>query len=654
MALAAMGANSRPPDIGAGSRPPDQGGHLTSTAPTGKSSTTPRSSGTPAWAGARPASGESDMKRPYKQIIKEANSPKANVLLQITMNKIFDRNFPESKPLNLTDLQMSELISDVFKIPLTDCCELDSQTGRYEKRELLVSPNADLTNAVITDPIIFRKHEIKVTIISNGSTKVTFKGVPITVPNEELIHLCSHYGKTDGIVTRQYIRLGNEVKHEIMNSTRTVQVQLFPWKYMKNFYWLSGPSQGERGRRVTVLHANQPPQCSHCFKYSPPSLSTPMTDQHCKGGANGKICKTLNTERTSMNSYIKSLREEGYISLRDKYYDSLNAFPALGEKATDTSQDPNIVNTEDQTGNNDDDELNKEETTVESTLKEAEKEEKVSDDPSTGSLEDDPTTGEPHTEKPQTPTGDQAPTHPPKQSTTKDHVTNAGEGLEKGPLLEKEDKPEEPTKGTREKVPTLQVKHTEEPLNLEKRDTNKDSAKDIQGRLRSCSVSLLRPLSKLSITLSSPNHTPVSPNGNQAGVSPTTNQGLRLLEHPLIKYLTEAIPYSEEQLKSYVIQAVVQGEITYKAINDKIEETPELGKMILKGCKENSPPSNKKKSILKKLEVKIKEVSKLTEVKEAVREREEGKKKGRLASPTKMSGEESLSKTVRVISPKIK
>ena len=83
---------------------------------------------------------------------------------------------------------MSELISDVFKIPLTDC------------RELLVSPNADLTNAVITDPIIFRKHKIKVTIISNGSTKVTFKGVPITVPNEELIHPCSHYGKTDGMV----------------------------------------------------------------------------------------------------------------------------------------------------------------------------------------------------------------------------------------------------------------------------------------------------------------------------------------------------------------------------------------------------------------------------------------------------------------------
>ena len=65
--------------------------------------------------------------------------------------------------MNLTELQMSELISDILKIPLTDCRELDSQTGRYKKRELLVSPNADLTNALTTDtPKIFRKHKIRV------------------------------------------------------------------------------------------------------------------------------------------------------------------------------------------------------------------------------------------------------------------------------------------------------------------------------------------------------------------------------------------------------------------------------------------------------------------------------------------------------------
>ena len=95
--------------------------------------------------------------------------------------------------MNLSKLHMSELISDTLKIPLVSCIELDSQTGRYDKR---------------------------VTIISNAATKVIFKGVPISVPNEELLHLCEHYGDlVDEKVTRQTIKLGNEIKHDIMNST---------------------------------------------------------------------------------------------------------------------------------------------------------------------------------------------------------------------------------------------------------------------------------------------------------------------------------------------------------------------------------------------------------------------------------------------------
>ena len=131
-----------------------------------------------------------------------------------------------------------------------------------------MSPNTDLTNALTTDtPKLFRQHEVRVIVISNMATKVTFKGVPILVPNEELLHLCKHDGKlVDNKVNRQVIRLGNDIKHEILNSTRTVQVQLHPGKFLKNFYWLSGPNPGERGRRVTVLHSNQPSQCSHCFK----------------------------------------------------------------------------------------------------------------------------------------------------------------------------------------------------------------------------------------------------------------------------------------------------------------------------------------------------------------------------------------------------
>ena len=146
MATSAIGANSRPPDLGARSRPPDQRGLHTYAAATG---TTPRSSGTPAQAGARAASGEIDLKRPYSQIVQEANS-KENVLIQINMDKMINNDQPDNRPMNLTDLQMSQMITDVLKISLADCHELDSQSGRYEKRELLVSSRANLNSAAFS------------------------------------------------------------------------------------------------------------------------------------------------------------------------------------------------------------------------------------------------------------------------------------------------------------------------------------------------------------------------------------------------------------------------------------------------------------------------------------------------------------------------
>ena len=126
--------------------------------------------------------------------------------------------------MNLSELHMSDLIFNTLKIPAECCIELDMQTGRYEKKELLVTPNTDLINALTTDtPKIYRQHKVRVTVISNLATKVTFKGVPISVPNEENLHLCRHYGKlVDGVVHRQTIRLGGNTKRSIINSTRSV------------------------------------------------------------------------------------------------------------------------------------------------------------------------------------------------------------------------------------------------------------------------------------------------------------------------------------------------------------------------------------------------------------------------------------------------
>ena len=68
----------------------------------------------------------------------------------------------------------------------------------------------------------------------------------------------------------------------------------------------------------------------------------------------------------------------------------------------------------------------------------------------------------------------------------------------------------------------------------------------------------------------------------------------------MIRHMTENRKYTEDELKLYVIEAIKQGEITYKVMNDELEESPILSDNILKGCKENAT-DNKKKGKYNKL-----------------------------------------------------
>ena len=328
-----------------------------------------------------------------------------------------------------------------------------------------------------------------------------------------------------------------------------------------------------------------------------------------------------------MSSYIKSLRDQdGYISLRDKHYEDINAFPALGDNVNDFRQNPDTVDEEDQAGNDQDDETTHSETSANPTPKEAEV--ALIDEMADKDDRDIPPT------KRDDLVGDSTPDNPPMET----HQTL--------PELDDLDKP-------KEKV-DKEVKETVEPEEQVKKDLNKAPPKETEGRVRGASVSLLRLPSKLSATPPSPNQTPAPASSSSSrSMSPAPGQSLGLLERPLVKHITEGISYNEEQLRRYTIQAIVQKEITFKSVRGEEEKSPVIGKSVLKGTKEGSPMNNKKKARLSKLEDRIKEMSKKATTWEAVREIEEGKKRGRLTSQTEMSEEESLPKTVRVVSPKI-
>ena len=122
----------------------------------------------------------------------------------------------------------------------------------------------------------------------------------------------------------------------------------------------------------------------------------------------------------------------------------------------------------------------------------------------------------------------------------------------------------------------------------------------------------------------------------------------------MLRFITENRPYDDDDIKLYVIEAIKQGEILYKVQNDEIEESPIIAETVLKGCKEHAQFSNQKKSKLNKIRERVREVSRDPEVRAAARDKEDDKKKGRLATEADMTEGETLSKSVRTISPKMK
>ena len=114
---------------------------------------------------------------------------------------------------------------------------------------MLVKSDTDLAKVLTYDTLFTHKdHEILVSIVSNQSTRVTFKGVPLSVPNEELLYLCSLHGVIkDGIVHQTTLRLGGKTRISMPSSTRWIKVQLTPGKPLRNYYWMTGPGQGYVG-----------------------------------------------------------------------------------------------------------------------------------------------------------------------------------------------------------------------------------------------------------------------------------------------------------------------------------------------------------------------------------------------------------------------
>ena len=96
-------------------------------------------------------------------------------------------------------------------------------------------PSIQADQFVTSTPILFKGYYVSVNKQLNNITRVTFKNVPINVPNEEILHLCKQYGKP--LDNKVYFEtLTNSRNKGMRGSTRYVDVELSKGSSMMNYY----------------------------------------------------------------------------------------------------------------------------------------------------------------------------------------------------------------------------------------------------------------------------------------------------------------------------------------------------------------------------------------------------------------------------------
>jgi hypothetical protein len=186
-----------PPGGGVTDKPPD-------TLPASNLNSLPdQRTRTSAWAGAGVSGGINMKTRTFAQIIQDEKNQRN--ILEIQLNKIVTNN---TDPKSLTYEDIGELLFDVLEINPDDCISFNFNTGRYDQREIKFKPSINTSKFLRVEPITFKEHTITVKKQRQNIIRVSFKNVPLNVPDEEILTLCAAYGKAvDNCV--QYERLNN-------------------------------------------------------------------------------------------------------------------------------------------------------------------------------------------------------------------------------------------------------------------------------------------------------------------------------------------------------------------------------------------------------------------------------------------------------------
>ena len=142
--------------------------------------------------GGKGACGAASKMRSFEEIVADAKANRN--ILEIHLKKNINDESPTSKPPNLTYDQLGELLFDILKIKSDECIRFNFSTSRYDTREVVFKPSVDLLpyTQVLSN---FYGHTVTTKKQSSNVIRVSFRNVPANVPDEEIINMCSYYGK---------------------------------------------------------------------------------------------------------------------------------------------------------------------------------------------------------------------------------------------------------------------------------------------------------------------------------------------------------------------------------------------------------------------------------------------------------------------------
>ena len=191
---------------------------------------------TSVWAGGKNSTSDASIRLgSFEEIIQDATNNRN--ILEIKLRKNIDESDPTVKPQNLTHDQLGELLFDHLKINSDDCLRFNFTTSRYDTREVMLKPGVDLNPfiCVIQD---FYGHTVTTTRqSSSGIIRISFRNVNLNVPDEEILHLCSFFGKPVSNCV-EYERLSSKKMFSKSGATRFVDMEMTPGKSFSNYYWI--------------------------------------------------------------------------------------------------------------------------------------------------------------------------------------------------------------------------------------------------------------------------------------------------------------------------------------------------------------------------------------------------------------------------------